>query len=76
MRTKEKNAHEDEGSVQVFAVFLRKVAVILVGYSLKLVVELDAGTADRPKEIRKERRQCVEHRSLRAGKESNASVKD
>ena len=49
-----KDAHEDQGGVQVFIVFLHEVAVVLVGFSLKLVVELDAGAASRSKEVRKE----------------------
>jgi len=56
-----KDAHEDQGGVQVFIVFLHEVAVVLVGFSLKLVIELNAGTASSPEEIRKERRQCLEH---------------
>jgi len=70
------DAHEDQGGVQVFTIFLHEVAVVFAGFSLKLVVELDAGAASRPKEIRKERRQCLEHRILQAGRENNASVKD
>ena len=38
-----KDAHEDQAGVQVFIVFLHEVAVVLVGFSLKLVVEFDAG---------------------------------
>jgi len=44
---KDKNAHEDQGGVQVF--------VVVVSFSLGPVVELNAGAADLPKEIRRER---------------------
>jgi len=52
---KDKNAYEDQGGVQVFVVFLHKVAVVVVSFSLGPVVELDAGAAGHPKEIRRER---------------------
>jgi len=70
------DVYEDQGGVQVFIVLLHEVAVVLVGLSLKLVVELDAGAASRSKEIRKERWQCLEHCILQAGNESSALVKD
>jgi len=35
-RVCEKNTHEDQGGVQVFTVFLHKVAVVLVGFTLEL----------------------------------------
>ena len=35
--------HEDQRGVQIFIVFLDKVAVILVGDMLELIVELIAG---------------------------------
>jgi len=47
---------KDQGGVLVFIVFLHEVAVVLVGLSLKLVVELDGGAASRSKEIQKGRR--------------------
>jgi len=47
----------------------------LLSYSSVLTVELDAGAAGRPKEIRKEGWQHLEHYILQAGKENNASVK-
>ena len=54
---KKLETHEDQGGVQVFVVLLDKVAVILVGFALELVVELDPGTTGRSKEVRKEARQ-------------------
>ena len=46
--------HKDQGGVQVFVVFLHEIAVIFVGFALKLVVELETGAAGRSKEVWKE----------------------
>ena len=46
--------HEDQRGVQIFIVFLDKVAVVLVGDMLKLIVELIAGVFWCFKEVLKE----------------------
>ena len=43
------STHEDYG-IQAFIVFLRGVAVVLVGFMLEVIVELDAGGAVSPEE--------------------------
>jgi hypothetical protein len=52
-----KNTHKEQCGVQVFIVLLDEVTVVLVGYTLKLIVELDAGTSCRSKAVLGERRQ-------------------
>ena len=49
-----KNAHEDQCDIRVFIVFLRKVAIILVGFTLEPIVGLSVGTAGGSKQVRKE----------------------
>ena len=56
-----KNTHEDQRGIEVVIIFLRKVAVVFVGFALELVVEVDAGTAGRSKEVWKDGWQCFEH---------------
>jgi len=70
------DAHEDQGGVQVFIIFVHEVTVVLIGFSLGLVIELDASAASHPEEAWKERWRCLEHHILLAGKEGNTSVKD
>jgi len=50
-----RNAHEYQRSVQVFVVFLHKVAIILVGFTLEPIVGLSVGAAGGSKQVRKER---------------------
>jgi hypothetical protein len=41
----QKKTHENQGGIQVFVVFLYEVAVVVVGFAIELIVELDAGVA-------------------------------
>ena len=61
-----KNAHEDQRAIQVFIVFLDKVAVVIVGCTMKLIVELDGGVASRPEGGLKEGWECLKHSFLQA----------
>ena len=56
-----KYTHEDQRGSQAFVVLLCKVAVVLVGFSLELVVELNARATGHSKEVGKERWQCFKH---------------
>jgi len=60
----ETTTHEDQGGVQVLIVLFHKVTVVLVGFALELVVELDTGAAGRSQEVGKERWQRFEHSIL------------
>ena len=60
-------SHEDQRGIQVFVVFLHKVTVVIVGFTLEFIVELDAGAARGSKDVRKERWQCLEHGILQTG---------
>ena len=44
-----KETHKDQGGVQVFVVFLNKIAVVFVGFTLELIVELNTGVVGRSK---------------------------
>ena len=46
----EENTDEDHEGIQTSLVFLHKTTVMLVGFALELVVELDAGSASHPVE--------------------------
>ena len=70
-----KNAYEDQGGIQVFIIFLHKVAVVLVGFTLEFIVEFDAGAAGGSKEVRKERWQCFKHGILQTGEEKHGQQK-
>ena len=63
------DTHEDERGVQIIIVLPHKVAVILVGFALELVVKLDTGASGRSKEVWEERWQCLEHSILQTGNE-------
>jgi hypothetical protein len=67
---KRKGTHEYQGGAQVIVVFLDKVAVVIGGLALDLVVELDAGVGIRSKEVWKGLRQCFEHGLLQTGNEN------
>jgi len=56
-----KDTHKDQCGIQVFVVFLDKIVVVLVGFTLELVVELYAGATGNSEEVRKESWQRLEH---------------
>lgn len=60
-----KNAHKDKCGVQVFIVFLDKGTVIVVGCTLELIVELDAGVSG-SYEVWKGCQQCFKHGTSQA----------
>ena len=53
---KGKNTHKDQRGVQVFIVLLHKVAVVPVGFTLELIVELATGAARCSVEVLREGR--------------------
>ena len=42
------NTHKDERGIQIFIVFLLKIPVVFLHFSLKLVVELHSGVGTNP----------------------------
>ena len=72
---RDKNTHEDQGGVQVFIILLHKVSIVPVGFTLKLVVEFDAGAAGSSKKVRNERWQRLEHCILQTGKQKRGKPK-
>ena len=59
-------AHKDQRGIQIFIVLLDKVAVVLVGGMLELLVELIAGVFCWFREILKECLQCFERGVLQS----------
>jgi len=43
-------AHKDQCGIQVFIVSLDKVTVMVIGYAMELIVEVDVGAIGRPEE--------------------------
>ena len=70
-----KNTHEDQRGIQIFTVFLHKVTVVVVGFMLEFIVELDAGVVGGSKEVRKERWQRLAHGILQTGEERHGQPK-
>jgi hypothetical protein len=60
------NTDKDEHDTRIF---LQEVIVVLVGFALEPVVELDADAAGRFKEVGKERKRRFEHSTLQTGNE-------
>ena len=50
----QKNTHEYQRAIQVFVAFFDKVAVMVIGHLMELIVELYGGVVGRPQESRKE----------------------
>ena len=50
------NTHKYQRVIQVFVAFLEKVAVVIVGYLVELIVEFNGRVAGRPQRTRKESR--------------------
>jgi len=70
-----KDTHEDQRGIQVFIVFLHKATVVVVGFTLEFIIELDARAAGGSKEVRKERWQRLEHGILQTGEERHGQPK-
>jgi len=68
----ENRAHKDQCGIQVFIVSLDKVTVMVVGYAMELIVEVDVGAIGRPEEGWKDSWQCFKHGILQA--ENNENV--
>ena len=54
------NTHKDQRGIQVIIAFLRKVTVVFVGFTSKLIVEFNARVATGRPKVLEERWQCFE----------------
>jgi len=66
------NTHKDQCCIQVFVVFLDKVTVMVVGYAMELIVEVDVGVIGRPEEAWEDGWQCFKHGILQAENDEKA----
>ena len=51
----ETDAYEYQRGVQVFVVFLHKVAIVLIGFTLEFIVEFEAGVVGGSQGVREKR---------------------
>lgn len=58
---KREKTHEDQGSIQIFIMFLYEVVVILISFALEFTIEFIAGTTRHSEDVRKEGWQRLEH---------------